>query len=251
MPAAAVLVVFAEFPVSGALIPTLRGGGLKTGEARRIGLAMLRDTVEKAYHCAGLDPLVAYYPPNRRGEVEDAIGDLPVWAEPMLGPSPGGRIADILRHMLEERAYGSAAALFPLVPTVPRQRIFDAVHKLRKAADFVVGRTADGSLGLLAVREQVPEGLAQALDSEDRVEAIERAVSPKRRAARVDLPTAILTEDDLAHAVFDLRAELATGRKAGHDVPVHTLEIVSALGFETELVKGDRVRLRRVGPPVE
>src|SRR5882672_8809805 len=100
MPAAAALVVVAEFAASGALIPTLRGGVLKTGEARRIGLAMLRDMVEKAHHCAGLDPLVAYYPPNRRGEVEEAIRDMKVWAEPMSGPSAGVRINDTLRHML-------------------------------------------------------------------------------------------------------------------------------------------------------
>src|SRR2546426_8041948 len=107
------LVIRAEFSREGDLLPGLAGTVIRPSEAQRIGLALLRDLVEKANRSVGLEPLVAYYPPERRGEAEDAIGALPVWSEPLSGPTPGERAAGMLRHLVEERAYRSAILLSP------------------------------------------------------------------------------------------------------------------------------------------
>jgi hypothetical protein len=249
MPSANALIVLAEFSDGGMLLPDLAGEVIKPAEARRIGQAMLRDTLEKAHHSAGAEPLVGYFPPTRRGEVEDALGNLPVWAEPMAGTSAGHRASSLIRHLLEERVYRTAIVLWPSMAHVARGRIFDALHQLREPIEVVAGRAPDHSLGLVGLREKVPQWLAQVLDDERPTDALGRSGGRGPRVAWVEVPGAITTESELARAVFDIRAEMATGRTSGHDVPVHTLELVNALGFETELRRGDAVHFRRVGPP--
>jgi len=234
------LVLRAEFSPEGDLLPGLAGGVIRTPEARRVGLALLRDLVEKAHRCAGLEPIVGYFPPDRRGEVEEAIGSLAVWSEPLAGPTPSARASGLLRHLLGERAYRAAVMLGPSMAHTPRQRIFDAVHRLSTSADVVLGAPPNTPLAFVGLRgAAAPLLFEEGLSIEERTEGL--------RVAHLALPRPILTQADLAIAVFDLRAEIATRQSSPEDLPAHTLEILSALGLESALGAGDAPALRRAG----
>jgi len=167
------LVLRAEFSPEGDLLPGLAGGVIRTPEARRVGLALLRDLVEKAHRCAGLEPIVGYFPPDRRGEVEEAIGSLAVWSEPLAGPTPSARASGLLRHLLGERAYRAAVMLGPSMAHTPRQRIFDAVHRLSTSADVVLGAPPNTPLAFVGLRgAAAPLLFEEGLSIEERTEGL-------------------------------------------------------------------------------
>jgi hypothetical protein len=242
-------VIVAEFGDEGVLFPGLAGTLIRPAEARRLGIAMLRDCIEKAIHCAGFDPLVAYFPPERRGEAEESIGKRHVWAEPMAGPTPGARAEGFLRHLLAERAYQRAVALFPGFPHVDRHAVFEAA---RGAAEngFAFGASKGGQVGIVAAAATTPEGLAAALDHSHTARSLAAAGAlGGRRPFTVALPDPIETEDALAQAVFDLRAAMATRAAAGDDLPLNLLEVFESLGLVSTLKGDGSVELRRAGPP--
>ncbi len=235
--------VLAEFQPSGHLID-FEGRVLRPAEGRRLGLAMLRDLVERAHLCAGFDLQVAYFPPDRRGEVEEAAASRTVWAEPMAGPTKGARAQGFLRHLLTERTYRDAVALFPAFPHTPRDLILRAARRVRDPPRFAFGASADGEVGLLAVRQEVPPGLASALDGRTPAKALAPAAAPP-----FELPPALVSEEALARTHFDMRADLASRALSGDDVPLHTMELFDALGLAAALRGDGSVELRRVGPP--
>jgi hypothetical protein len=250
LPSQNALLILAEFGRDGVLEPSLRGDVLRAGEARRLGLAMLRDCVEKAHHCAGFDPIVAYFPPDRRGEVEEALGSRVVWAEPSAGARPGSRAEGMLRHAVSERTYKAAVALRPAYLQLARQTVFDAARALRGRAGFAFGTDPEGRVGLVGARGEVPAGIGVALESPSPAEALAAAGEVAGRpAARVDLPARVDSEEALARAVFDLRAAIATREVSGDDIPAHTLELFDALGLVASLKGDGAVSLRRAGPP--
>jgi len=232
------LVVRAEFAREGPLLPGLAGGVIRVPEATRIGLALLRDLIEKAHRCEGMEPLVCYFPPDRRGEVEGAIGGLPVWSEPLAGPNPSERAAGLLRHLLDERAYRAAVMIGPGMAHVPRQRLLDAVHRLSTASDVVLADSNKDPLVFVGVRGQLsPMLFEDGLTIDERTEGV--------RVGQLSLPRPIVTQADLATAVFDLHAELATRHISHDDVPAHTLELLAALGLHAAMGEGQAPVLRR------
>jgi hypothetical protein len=250
MPAENAAVIIAEFDRGGSAVPGLAGRLVKPGEARRLGAAMVRDLVDRAHNCAGFEPLVAYFPPDRRGEAEEAAALRGAWAEAMAGPTPGARVEGLLRHLLAERAYRTAVALFPSYPHAPRKAVFDAAHTLRGGGALAFALGEGGPVGLLGVRGGVPPGLGAALEAPSPSAALvdaARAAGLVPHAGR--LPAPIDSEEALAKAVFDLRADIATRKHAGDDLPLHTLEAFDALGFVAALRGNGSVELRRAGPP--
>ncbi|HKZ59237.1 MAG TPA: hypothetical protein VJ547_05230 [Candidatus Thermoplasmatota archaeon] len=249
MPHSSALVVLAEFGSEGHLVD-LGGPLLRPSERRRLGLAMLRDLIERAHLCAGFDPIVAYFPPARRGEVEESAAPHPVWAEPLGGPTPGARAEGFLRHLLSERAYRDAVAVLPSFPHTPRDLILRAARAVREPPFFAFGRGPLGEVGLLALRQEVPRGLGKALDGPAPEEALKALVVGAGAPARVfDLPSPLGSEDVLARTHFDLRADLASGTLSGDDVPLRTMELFDGLGLAAALRADGSVELRRVGPP--
>jgi hypothetical protein len=250
LPAENAIVVIAEFDRAGLLVPGLEGPLLKSGEARRLGHAMLRDCVDKAHHCAGFDPLVAYFPSDRRGEAEEAAGLRDAWAEPSAGPSRGERVEHFLRHLVKERTYRTAIALDPRFPHIVRKPIFDAAHTVRGGGAVAFAAAEDGTVGLIGVRGEVPQGLGAALDTERPGAAIALAAQRAGLTARAStLPPAVDSEASLSQTVFDLRAEIATGKHAGDDLPLHLLETFDSMGLVAALKGDGSVELRRAGPP--
>ncbi len=241
MPNSSALVVLAEFHPSGHLVD-IEGSLLRPSEGRRLGLAMLRDLVDRAHLCAGFDAIVAYFPPERRGEVEEAAASRAVWTEPMAGPSAGARAEGFLRHLLAERAYRDAVALLPAFPHTPRDLILRAARAVREPPWFALGKARLGELGLLAFREAVPGWVAEALDG--RPPGAVPATAPT-----FDLPEPLRSEGALARTHFDLRADLASRALSGDDVPLHTMELFDGLGLVAALRGDGSVELRRVGPP--
>jgi len=250
VPSQNALVVLAEFGDGGLIAPGLAGAVLRPTDARRLGLAMLRDCVEKAHHCAGFDPIVAYFPPHRRGEAAEAAGVRDVWAEPMAGPSRGTRAAGFMRHLIEERTYRTAVVLFPHFPHLERKFLFAAAQALRSPRVVAFGASPEGGLGFLGVCEAVPPTLGEALDGTDAPARIAAAAQGAGLSARSTvIPEPLSTESALAQAVFDLRASIATGTLAGDDLPLHTLETFDGLGLVATLSARGAVELQRAGPP--
>ncbi len=241
--------MLAEFERSGHLID-FRGRLLRPSEGRRLGLAMLRDLIERAHLCAGFDPIVAYYPPERRGEVDEAAAGHPVWAEPLAGPTRGARAEGFLRHLLAERAYRDAVALFPAFPHAPRDLILRAARTVREPPWFAFGQAPLGEVGLLALRQGVPKGLGDALDTPAPAKRLEALASLGGAAPAVfDLPPPLDSEEALARTHFDMRADLASRALSGDDVPLRTMELFDGLGLAAVLRGDGSVELRRVGPP--
>ena len=250
MPTDNAIVILAEFGLHGRLVPGPAGPLLKPGEASRLGHAMLRDLVDRAHHCSGFDTLLAYHPPDRRGEAEEAAGLRGVWAEPTSGATAGERAESYMRHVATERAYRTVVALAPTFPHMQRKPIFDAAHTLRGGGALAFAASDDGVVGLVAVRGAVPQGLGAALDARDPREALVACAQRAGLAARAGkLPPAVLDEEALAQIVFDLRAEIATGKHAGDDLPLHTFEALDAMGIVTDLKANGEVVLKRAGPP--
>jgi hypothetical protein len=250
VPAENAIVVLAEFDRDGLLVPGLRGALLKSGEARRLGHAVLRDCVDKAHHCAGFDPLVAYFPPDRRGEAEEAAGLREAWAEPSAGASRGARVEQFLRHLVKERTYRTAIALDPRFPHIARKPIFDAAHTVHGGGALAFAAAEDGTVGLIGVRGEVPLGLGAALETSRPAAALVVAAQRAGMTARQGaLPPPVDSEAALAQTVFDLRAEIATGKHAGDDLPLHLLETFDGMGFVASLKGDGSVELRRAGPP--
>jgi len=249
MPPPSALVVLAEFGPRGHIVE-FETSLLRAPEARRLGLAMLQDCVERAHLCAGFDPIVAYFPPKWRGDVDEAVGSRNVWAEPMSGPTPGARAESILKHLLHERTYRDAVALFPVFPHAPRELILAASHAVRHPPAFAFGRTAKGQVGMLAVRHEVPKGLARALDAEDPARALEELGKALRQPPTVlELPAALDSEEAFARTHFDMRADLAARNVSGDDVPLRMMELFDAMGLVAELRGDGSVEMRRAGPP--
>lgn len=249
MPADGAIVVLAEFDREGLLVPGLRGETLRAPDARRLGHAMLRDCVEKAHHCAGFEALVAYYPPDRRGEAEEAAAVRDAWAEPSAGATRGERAEGYLRHLLRERTYRTAILLDLRFPHITRRPIFDAAHTLKGGGALAFAGSEAGAVGLVALRGEVPRGLGTALDAPRPGAALAQLARSAGLAPHAGtLPSAIDSEAALASSVFDLRAEMATGRHAGDDLPLHLLETFDGLGLVAALKGDGEVELRRAGP---
>jgi hypothetical protein len=242
-------VILAELGKEGVLFPGLEGKLIRAGEARRLGVAMLRDCIEKAIPCAGFDPLLAYFPPERRGEAEEAIGKRQVWAEPLAGPTAGGRAEGFLRHLLAERTYRRAVALFPAFPHIDRNAVFEAARGASETG-FAYGASAGGAVGLIAAASTTPSGLAAALDGGHPAKSLAALASLSgNRPFALALPDPIETQDALAKAVFDLRAAWASRASAGDDLPLNLLEVFESLGLVAALKGDGSVEMRRAGPP--
>jgi hypothetical protein len=249
VPSDSAIVVIAEFDRAGLVAPGLVGELLRPSDARRLGHAMLRDCVEKAHHCAGFDVLFAYFPPDRRGEAEEAAAVRDAWAEPAAGPTPGARAEGFLRHVLRERAYRMAVLLAPTFPHVTRKPLFDAANTLHGGGALAYAAADGGHVGIVGLRGEVPAGFGAALDAPEPPAALARAARAAGLEPRASkLPPPIVSEAALAQCVFDLRAELATGRHAGDDLPLHTLETFDGLGLVAALKGDGSVELRRAGP---
>lgn len=241
--------VLADFQPSGHLVD-FSGGVLRPAERRRLGLAMLRDLVERAHLCAGFDALIAYFPPGRRGEVEEAAASRAVWVEPMSGPTRGARAEAFLRHLLAERAYRDAVALLPAFPHAPRDLILRAARAVREPPWFAFAVAPGGEVGLLALRQGAPAGLGAALDGAAPATALGALSAGRPRGAPPFLlPPPLDSEEALARTHFDMRADLASRTISGDDVPLHTMELVDGLGLAAVLRADGLVELRRVGPP--
>jgi hypothetical protein len=116
--------------------------------------------------------------------------------------------------------------------------LFDAAHRLATSADLVLASGGAQPCEFVGVRGAVPRNLFELGDEASPADS-------RLRVARIAMPAPIRSASDLARALFDARADLATRQLSPDDVPVHTLEVISSMGLELAVTRGDAVKLRR------
>jgi rSAM/selenodomain-associated transferase 1 len=147
------LAVLAKAPRAGA-VKTRLCPPLRPPEAAELARCFLLDAVHRVGAVAGTRPVIAYAPPEARGEFERLAPGFALLAQ--RGDDLGARQSRLLTDVL---ALGHAAALVmgTDAPTLPRECLDEAVSLVMAPdVDLVLGPTDDGGYYLVGLRVPCP-----------------------------------------------------------------------------------------------
>jgi hypothetical protein len=148
------MAVMAKVPAAGE-VKTRLCPPLTPGQAAGLARCFLQDRVEQI---AGIDlaePLVAFTPPDREGEMRRLVAG-PVRLVPQRGADLGARLDRLLTDLLAA-GYPGAIAVDADSPTVPTTFLRRACAELLAGTtDIVIGPCEDGGYYLLGLRQPAP-----------------------------------------------------------------------------------------------
>lgn len=147
------LAVMAKAPRAGA-VKTRLCPPLRPPEAAELARCFLLDAVDRVGAVAGTRPVLAYAPPEARGEFESLAPGFALLLQ--QGADLGARQSRLLAEVL---ALGHEAALVmgTDVPTLPRECLDEAVSLVMAPdVDLVLGPTDDGGYYLVGLRVPCP-----------------------------------------------------------------------------------------------
>jgi len=214
------VVVLAEPPIEGAMLPALQPEPLTANEADRLYRAMLADVCETVQH-GEADLLVNYPDPDGVPDDVDpetslrAILDaeLPsseeVRYEVQVGETVAGRVGNAITHLLESEDAGHVAFVEPTVPLLGREHIGTAAMKLR-TSEVVLGPSTDGRVYFAGFRE--PVDFEDALAPPAVETLTDRALDAGHDVDFLPILPRVEQPDDLATAVSLVRSRHAADR---------------------------------------
>lgn len=232
------VVVVAEMPDDGTVLPALQPDPLSASEATTLYRAMLADVCETIQH-GGADLLVNYPDPERIGGGADPESELRTYLaeelpspedvryEVQVGETYAGRVGNAVTHLLESEGERQVAVTEPTAPLLRREHIGTVAMKLR-TSEVVLGPSPAGRLYFV--------GFTAPLDFEDAYAspAVEtmttRALESGRSVEFLPLVPRADTPAGLASTVSLVRAQSAAGRI----VPSRTAALVDEWGLAVD-----------------
>lgn len=146
--------IMAKAPEPGA-VKTRLCPPLSPREAAALAACFLLDRVEQLQALEGIEPVVAFTPPDREAVLRALVAD-GIRLLPQVGPDLGARLERLLGDLLAAGCIG-ALALDADSPTLPTAYLAEAVGLVRAGdADVVLGPCDDGGYYLVGLRRPAP-----------------------------------------------------------------------------------------------
>jgi rSAM/selenodomain-associated transferase 1 len=195
-------------------------------QAAALYQCFLLDTLDLIRHVPGVQPVIAYLPPEAHAYFAGLASDF----ERILqtGPDLGARLDHALTQYLQ-RGYRRVAIMNSDGPTLPRVYLVAAFEYLAGDADVVLGPADDGGYYLIGLKQPAPRLLREVRMSTPRVAADTLGLAAQE-GLRVALLPAWYDVDD-AGSLARLRAELAN--TAGDVAPYTRAFLRSAMPATT------------------
>jgi rSAM/selenodomain-associated transferase 1 len=148
------LIIFAKKPTPGRvksrLIPLLGAD-----RAAKLYLCMLKDILERTANLAGMDQFLFYQEDEGAAAFFAELAPT-IAAAPQRGSDLGERLAHAFADIFS-KGYTRALVIGTDSPDLPLPFLQDAVDRLQRGADAVIGPTDDGGYYLLGVNGKQPE----------------------------------------------------------------------------------------------
>lgn len=204
----ACVVLFAKPPRPGRVKTRLIGDGITAERAAELYAAFLRDMIDRFRGASDFDLLLAWA--LDEGEILPEFG---VDAVRQEGSDLGERMCHALTHAARSHAY--VVALGSDTPDLPRQRVVDALEKLKTGeAEVILGPSRDGGYYLIALpAKAVLQELFEAIDwSTGRV--LSQTLSRCRAAGLATEMLEVESDVDRFEDLVELRRRLAEGNSS-------------------------------------